>query len=68
MPMGQLTQVLRGMKQSSDPRLLVGPQTVDDAGVVVLGENEGLPAGAEIALVQTVDYFPPVLDLSLIHI
>lgn len=60
--MGQLTQVLRGMKQSSDPRLLVGPQTVDDAGVVVLGENEGLPAGAEIALVQTVDYFPPVLD------
>ena len=60
--MGQLTQVLRGMKQSNDPRLLVGPQTVDDAGVVVLGENEGLPAGAEIALVQTVDYFPPVLD------
>lgn len=62
MPMGQLTQVLRGMKQSNDPRLLVGPQTVDDAGVVVLGENEGLPAGVEIALVQTVDYFPPVLD------
>ncbi len=62
MPMGQLTQVLRGMKQSNDPRLLVGPQTVDDAGVVVLGENEGLPSGAEIALVQTVDYFPPVLD------
>jgi selenide,water dikinase len=60
--MGQLTQVLRGMKQSNDPRLLVGPQTVDDAGVVVLGENEGLPSGAEIALVQTVDYFPPVLD------
>ena len=62
MPMGQLTQVLRGMKQSDDPRLVVGPQTVDDAGVVLLGESEGLPSGVEIALVQTVDFFPPVLD------
>lgn len=67
MPMGQLTQVLRGMKQSDDPRLLVGPQTVDDAGVVVLGENEGLPPGAEVALVQTVDYFPPVLDDAYLY-
>lgn len=67
MPMGQLTQVLRGMKQSNDPRLLVGPQTVDDAGVVVLGQNEGLPAGVEIALVQTVDYFPPVLDDAYLY-
>ncbi|QDV08114.1 Selenide, water dikinase [Planctomycetes bacterium Poly30] len=65
--MGQLTQVLRGMKQSDDPRLLVGPQTVDDAGVVVLGQNEGLPAGVEIALVQTVDYFPPVLDDAYLY-
>ena len=67
MPMGQLTQVLRDLDPSSDPRLLVGPQTVDDAGVVVLGEREGLPAGAEVALVQTVDYFPPVLDDAYLY-
>lgn len=62
MPMGQLTQVLRGMKQFDDPRLVVGPKTVDDAGVVRLGPEDGLPAGSEALLVQTVDYFPPVLD------
>lgn len=60
MPMGQLTQVLRDMNPESDPRLLVGPQSVDDAGVVLLGAAEGVPGG--VALVQTVDYFPPVLD------
>jgi len=67
MPMGQLTQVLRDLDPSSDPRLIVGPQTVDDAGVVVLGERDGLPAGAEVALVQTVDYFPPVLDDAYLY-
>ena len=56
MPMGQLTQVLREVNPEHDERLLVGPQTVDDAGVVVL---EGHP---DLALVQTVDFFPPVLD------
>jgi selenide, water dikinase len=60
MPMGQLTQVLRDVNPEADPRLLVGPQTVDDAGVVLLGPEDGAPDG--IALVQTVDYFPPVLD------
>ena len=67
MPMGQLTQVLRGMRQFEDPRLLVGPETVDDAGVVLLGEGEGLPKGAQVALVQTVDYFPPVLDDAYLY-
>jgi len=62
MPMGQLTQVLRDVQREADDRLLVGPQTVDDAGVVLLGEADGMPAGTSIALVQTVDYFPPVLD------
>lgn len=56
MPMGQLTQVLRDVQPAHDPRLLVGPQTVDDAGVVVFD------GAGDIALVQTVDYFPPVLD------
>jgi selenide,water dikinase len=43
MPIGQLTQVLRDVNPESDPRLLVGPETVDDAGVVLLGEAEGVP-------------------------
>ena len=60
MPMGQLTQVLRDVNPERDPRLLVGPQSIDDAGVVLLGPEEGAPDG--LALVQTVDYFPPVLD------
>ena len=67
MPMGQLTQVLGEMKQFDDPRLIVGPKTVDDAGVVALTEADGLPAGAETLLVQTVDYFPPVLDDAYLY-
>lgn len=35
---------------------------MDDAGVVLLGLAEGLPAGVELALVLTVDFFPPVVD------
>jgi len=35
---------------------------MDDAGVVLLGSAEGLPAGIRIALVQTIDFFPPVVD------
>jgi len=54
--------VLRGVTDGTDGRLIVGPQTLDDAGVVVLGEGEGLPTGARVALVQTVDFFPPVVD------
>jgi selenide,water dikinase len=45
-----------------DARMLVGPATLDDAGVVVLGKSEGLPPGVQLALVQTVDFFPPVVD------
>ena len=35
---------------------------MDDAGVVLLGQRDGLPAGCELALVLTVDFFPPVVD------
>ena len=35
---------------------------MDDAGVVLLGQGEGLPTGVSIALVLTVDFFPPVVD------
>lgn len=62
MPMGQLAQVLRGVSGEKDERLLVGPETFDDAGVVELAGVEGLPMDSDLALVQTVDYFPPVVD------
>ena len=59
MPQGQLAQVLREVVGDGDQRLLVGPQSVDDAGVVLLGDGEGVPG---TALVQTVDFFPPIVD------
>jgi len=40
----------------------VGPQTLDDAGVVLLGPEEGVPGDRPVGLVQTVDFFPPVVD------
>jgi selenide, water dikinase len=46
--------VLSALPQVTDPRLLVGPGTFDDAGVVRLSD--------ELALVQTVDFFTPVVD------
>src|SRR5512144_1746405 len=42
--------------------MLVGPDTNDDAGVIALAGAEGLPKDSPLALVQTVDYFPPVVD------
>ena len=62
MPQGRLAQVLRGLGEVKDERLLVGPESLDDAGVVRLGEAEGLPA-----LVQTVDFFPPVVDDAYLY-
>ena len=53
-PPGSLSQVLRQLKAPSDPRLLVGTDTSDDAGVFLLNE--------ETALIQTVDFFPPMVD------
>ncbi len=53
MPQGRLAQVLRELGDEKDERLLVGVETMDDAGVVRLGD---------VALVQTVDFFPPVVD------
>jgi selenide,water dikinase len=53
---GALAQVLRHstLTQYSHPDLLVGLQSSDDAAVFRLS--------AEQALVQTVDFFPPVVD------
>lgn len=51
---GVLARLLEGIKVHSDPNLLVGFDTSDDASVYKLTE--------EIALVQTVDFFPPIAD------
>ncbi|MDW7672964.1 MAG: selenide, water dikinase SelD [Bacillota bacterium] len=49
-----LTQVLGQLPVFDDPNLLVGASTADDAGVYKVND--------ELALVQTVDYFTPVVD------
>jgi selenide,water dikinase len=46
--------VLRQLPAPTDPNLLVGTDTADDAGVYRLSD--------ELALVQTVDFFTPVVD------
>ena len=51
---GDLTTVLAPLAHQADPRLLVGHETFDDAGVFRLS--------ADLALVQTVDFFAPVVD------
>jgi selenide,water dikinase len=54
-----LAQVLGALPKVSDPNLLVGTETHDDAGVYKLTED--------VALVQTVDFFPPVVDDAFIY-
>ena len=49
-----LAQVLRRLPAIDDPDVLVGNATADDAGVYRLTD--------EIALVQTVDFFTPIVD------
>jgi selenide,water dikinase len=51
---GDLSKALEGLPRRSDPRLLVGHETMDDAGVFVLSDD--------LALVQTVDFFAPIVD------
>lgn len=49
-----LAQVLAGLPPIDDPDVLVGTATADDAGVYRLND--------ELALVQTVDFFTPIVD------
>jgi len=50
-----LAEVIRGLPQAAaDPNLLVGLDTSDDAGVYRLT--------GELAIVQTVDFFTPIVD------
>ena len=45
---------MRGLPRANDPNVLVGFETNDDAGVYKLS--------ADMALVQTVDFFTPIVD------
>jgi selenide, water dikinase len=51
---GSLRTVLDGLPQQADSNLLVGFDQSDDAGVYRIGED--------VALVQTVDFFTPMVD------
>jgi selenide,water dikinase len=51
---GDLSRALAALPLKSDPRLLVGRETFDDAGVFRLSDD--------LALVQTVDFFAPIVD------
>jgi selenide,water dikinase len=50
----QLQPLLAGMAPPTDPAVLVGPQTGDDAGVYRISDD--------LALVLTVDFFTPIVD------
>jgi selenide,water dikinase len=49
-----LDAVLRKLPRQTDPNVLVGFDTNDDAGIYLVAEN--------LALVQTVDFFTPIVD------
>lgn len=46
--------MLEGLPTTTDPRVVVGSGTFDDAGVIRLGP--------ELALAQSVDFFTPIVD------
>jgi selenide, water dikinase len=51
---GDLDKALCGFELPTDPNLLVGLDCADDAGVYKVSD--------ELALIQTVDFFTPILD------
>ena len=51
---GTLSSLLEDFKTHTDPRLIVGFDKSDDASVYVIND--------ETALIQTVDFFPPIVD------
>jgi selenide,water dikinase len=51
---GSLAAVLSRLPKQSDPNLLVGFETLDDAGIYRIAPD--------LALVQTVDFFTPLVD------
>ena len=54
LPAAEIHALVHDFDGAHDPRILVGPGTADDAGVWQLTD--------ELALVQTVDFFTPIVD------
>src|SRR4051794_20194849 len=51
---GDLSRALAPLPRQADARLLIGSESFDDAGVFLLSDD--------LALVQTVDFFAPIVD------
>lgn len=49
-----LRPIVAGLPRPTDPRVLIGPDQADDAGVVRLSDD--------LALIHTVDFFTPIVD------
>src|ERR1700676_2772436 len=56
---GTLESVLRHLPPQTDPNVLVGFNTNDDAGIYLLNDS--------LALVQTIDFFTPIVDDPYIY-
>jgi selenide, water dikinase len=54
LPAAELLPIVRGLPANGDERLLVGSATGDDAAVFLIRDD--------LALVQTVDFFTPIVD------
>jgi selenide,water dikinase len=54
LPAAALLPIVRDLPHSADPRLLVGSATSDDAAIFRVTD--------ELALVQTIDFFTPLVD------
>src|SRR5881397_1818804 len=54
LPAAELLPIVAALPAVDDPRVLVGASTADDAAVFQLS--------ADLALVQTVDFFTPLVD------
>jgi len=54
LPAADVHRLVRGLQPPTDPDVLVGPSTADDAGVYRVRDD--------LALVQTADFFTPIVD------
>ena len=57
---GTLVHMLEGFQTHFDPNLIVGYDKSDDASVYKLSD--------ELALVQTTDFFPPIVDDPFLYV
>jgi selenide,water dikinase len=54
LPAAELLEIVRGLPEQRDERLLVGAHSADDAAVYRVSDD--------LALVQTIDFFTPLVD------